>query len=103
MKWRTVKLPESVIARLDDLVKERGRSRARVLAELFEEPRPERAEMAESEFRECLEAGVRRGTVGAMQLWASLYRREEKPAVADPFDEARERKLKVIRGGDQPA
>ena len=62
-----------------------------------------RSAMTEQQFREHLEAAVRKGVVGAMQLWSSLYLREEKaPAVVDPFDAEREQKLRVIRG-DRPA
>ncbi len=99
VKWRSTSLPEPVLQQLDLVARERGKSRAKTLAEILREPpRPQHAEMDEGEFRACLEDGVRGGTVGAMQLWASLYLRDEPPeADADPFDEIREQKLKVVR------
>jgi hypothetical protein len=61
---------------------------------------PRSSPMTEQEFREHLDAAVRKGVVGAMKLWAGLHLREAQPppAAEDPFDAAREQRLRVIRG-----
>ena len=88
-KWHSLSLPQSILDRLDLLVRERGSSRARVLGELLADPRPQSEQMTEVEFRQCLEERVRAGMGAALKLWADLYLREEPAEVIDEFDAMR--------------
>ena len=99
--WKQVQLQEQVVRRIDELRKPYNKSRGQFLTDLLNgmiDPLKTEAPMEEEEFRQCLEASVRQGGIGAMKLWSEIYRDAEPPEVVDPFDEARDEKLRVVHG-----